>query len=37
VLNIDPVKARHVRVVGTTLRQNPADGLYSMQFVELEI
>jgi F5/8 type C domain/Alpha-L-fucosidase len=37
VLNFDAVKARHVRVVGTTLRQNPTDGLYSMQFVELEV
>ena len=36
-LKFNPVKARHVRVVGTTLRQNPADGLYSMQFVELEV
>lgn len=37
VLKFSPVKARHVRVVGTTLRQNPTDGLYSMQFVELEV
>jgi len=37
VLNFDSVKARHVRVVGTKLRQNPTDSLYSMQFVELEV
>ena len=37
VITFDPVKARHVRVVGTKLWQNPEDGLYSMQFVELEV
>jgi hypothetical protein len=37
LLKFSPVKARHVRVVGTTLRQHPTDGLYSMQFVELEV
>jgi hypothetical protein len=30
-------KARYLRVVGTKLRQNPEDKLYSMQFVELEV
>ena len=37
VLKFDPVKTRHVRVVGTKLRQNPQDNLFSMQFVELEV
>ncbi len=37
VVTFDPVKVRHVRVVGTKLRQSPEGGLYSMQFVELEV
>ncbi len=37
VLTFKPVKARHVRVVGTKLRPDPQDGLYSMQIVELEL
>jgi hypothetical protein len=37
VLEFKPVNARHVRVVGTKLRQNPQDGLYSMQIVEMEL
>ena len=37
VLKHRPVKARYVRVTGTKLRPNPEDGLYSMQFVELEV
>lgn len=37
VVAFNPVKARHVRVVGTKLRQSPQDHLYSMQFVEMEV
>ena len=37
VVNFEPAEARHVRLVGTKLRQNPADKLYRMQIVELEV
>lgn len=37
VLTFDPARARYVRVVGTELRPAPQDGLFSMQFVELEV
>jgi len=32
-----PVNAQRIRVVATTLRQDPEDKLYSMQIVELEV
>jgi len=37
VLKFKPVKARYVRVIGTKLRSTPEDGLFSMQFLELEV
>ncbi len=37
VLTFRPAEARYVRVVGTKLRPDPGDGMYSMQFTELEV
>jgi len=36
-VTFEPAEARHVRLVGTKLRQNPNDKLYSMQITELEV
>ena len=37
IVKFDTMPARHVRFVGTKLRQDPATGLYSMHLVELEV
>ena len=37
IVEFKPVEAQYVRVVGSKLRQNPDDRLYSMQIVELEV